>query len=142
VRPSDPSCIFCKIVRGEIPARVVYRDDGFIAFLDIHPVAKGHVLVVPTAHLASLTEGDPRWLGGLGEVLARVSRAVMAAASSDGLNVLANVGPSAGQLVDHVHFHLIPRRVRDRLNLVNWKPEEASQEELAELERRIRGALG
>ena len=142
MKAQDPNCIFCKIVRGEIPARVVYRDERFVAFLDIHPVSRGHTLLVPTAHATSLALAQARELDGLSEVLPVLAKAVMTAAGADGLNVLNNTGRCAGQVVDHLHIHLIPRAAADDVGLLNWRPREVSAEELEGLERRIRHALG
>ncbi|MFH0963268.1 MAG: HIT family protein [Planctomycetota bacterium] len=137
----DPNCIFCKIVRGEIPARIVYRDARFVAFLDIHPVSRGHTLLVPTTHVTSLARIDPPALEGLPEVLPALAGAVMRAVGADGLNLLNNTGCSAGQVVEHLHIHLIPRWTRDDVGLLNWRPREVEAAELEGLERRIRDAL-
>jgi len=141
MRPTDPECVFCKIVRGEIPAQVVYRDENFIAFLDINPISPGHTLVVPTAHVETLAASPQEWLAGLSGILPTLSRAVMTAAGADGMNLLNNIGRSAGQVVEHVHFHLIPRRSGDGVGLVNWRPGEASPEELAAMKKGIEGTL-
>ena len=141
MKPTDPDCIFCKIVAGEIPAHVVYRDDNFIAFLDIAPVAPGHTLLVPTAHVAALHEAPVAHLAGLSIVLPAVAAAVVQAAGADGWNLLANTGECAGQLVQHVHFHLIPRRASETTRLVNWRPRKATEDALAEMRRRITSAL-
>lgn len=142
MRPVDPDCIFCKIVAGEIPAQIVYRDESLLAFLDINPVSRGHTLLIPTAHVAELSNAAPEHLEGLASVLPRLAAAVKAAAGADGLNVLLNVGRCAGQLVPHAHFHLIPRRESETVKLVNWNPTEPSQDELAELRNRIECTLG
>lgn len=141
MRPNDPECIFCKIVRGEIPAEVVYRDESFIAFLDINPISPGHTLVVPTAHVETLADVAGEWLAGLSGVLPALSRAVMSAAGADGMNLLNNIGRCAGQVVGHVHFHLIPRRTGDAIGLLNWRPGEMSPEALREMREGIRDAL-
>jgi len=142
VRPVDPDCIFCKIVAGEIPAQIVYRDENLLAFLDINPISPGHTLLIPTAHVAALPDAAPQHLEGLAGVLPKLAAAVRSAAGADGLNVLLNVGRCAGQLVPHAHFHLIPRRESETTRLVNWNPTEASQEDLAEMRNRIEDALG
>ena len=141
MKPSDPDCIFCKIVAGEIPAHTVYRDDNFIAFLDIAPVAPGHTLLVPTAHVAALHEAPVEHLAGLSIVLPTVGAAVVKATGADGWNLLANTGECAGQLVQHVHFHLIPRMASETVRLVNWRPHDVAQDELAEMRRKIETAL-
>jgi histidine triad (HIT) family protein len=113
----DPHCIFCKIVEGHIPSARVLETDQAIAFLDIHPVNPGHTLVVPRSHHAQLSELPDEIAAHAGSLLPRLCRAVRAATGADGLNVIANVGRSAGQTIDHVHWHIIPR-FRD--DAVNW----------------------
>jgi len=108
-------CIFCRIVAGQIPCTKVYEDASVIAFLDIGPISRGHTLVVVKPHVGRLYEVDAEVLGGLGAALGRISRAVVEAMEADGCNVLCNNGRAAGQLVDHVHFHVIPRKAGDGL---------------------------
>ncbi|MEF2231751.1 MAG: HIT family protein [Pseudodesulfovibrio sp.] len=113
----DPDCIFCKIVAGEIPCAKVYESDTCVAFLDIAPVNAGHALVLPKAHHPTLMD-IPSSLGGdLTQALSKVGRAVMEATGADGLNLIQNNGESAGQLVHHAHFHLVPRFADDGLKL-------------------------
>jgi len=115
--PSDTDCIFCKIIAGEIPCAKVYETDAVLAFLDIAPVNAGHVLVLPKAHYPTLMDlpGDPG--GDLIAALSAVGKAVMEATGADGLNLIQNNHEAAGQLVHHVHFHLIPRHSDDGLKL-------------------------
>ena len=108
-------CIFCRIIAGQIPCTKVYEDDAVLAFLDIGPISPGHTLVVAKPHVRHLYDADPEVLGGLGAALGRVAGAVVEATGADGCNVLCNNGRAAGQLVDHVHFHVIPRRQDDGL---------------------------
>ena len=115
MHPAD--CIFCKIVKGEIPCAKLYEDEQTLAFLDIAPVAPGHALVIPKVHCSDLfalpDAFGPAWLAAQ----KRVGRAVMAALGATGLNVQQNNGQSAGQVVFHAHIHLIPRREGDGLAL-------------------------
>jgi histidine triad (HIT) family protein len=113
--PAD--CIFCKIVRGEIPAAKVFESDAVIAFLDIQPAAPGHLLIVPKSHHTSLLDTPDAVARELGAVLPRLVRAVRTATDAPALNVIANTGREAGQSVDHVHFHLIPRRAGDSVQI-------------------------
>ena len=104
--PAD--CIFCKIVAKELPATILYAHDDVTAFVDIHPQATTHVLVIPNRHLGSLndaTEGDTELLGKLIQVSARIARDQGIAAS--GYRVVTNTGPNAQQSVNHLHFHVI-----------------------------------
>jgi len=102
-------CIFCKIIAGEIPSFKIYEDDDILAYLDINPFTKGHTLVIPKAHSANLLEtGDDR----LATVMAgvrKVAAHLKAALPCDGFNIMQNNGAAAGQTVNHLHFHIIPR---------------------------------
>ncbi len=111
----DPQCIFCRIVAAEIPSAVVYEDDAVLAFLDIGPLAEGHLLVIPRQHAAQLTDLSADATARLGSVLPRMGRALLHVTGAAGFNVLINNGSVAGQVVPHVHVHLIPRRESDGL---------------------------
>ena len=102
-------CIFCKIAAGEIPCSKVFEDDSVIAFLDIAPVSVGHTLVVPKGHYEELDRCPSHLLGDLIGCIGRIARAIVGATDAEGYNVLCNTGRAAGQVVDHVHFHVIPR---------------------------------
>ena len=106
-------CIFCKIIAGQIPAAVVYEDEAVLAFLDIGPVSDGHTLVVPKPHYSTVDQCPPEVLAGLIHPIQRIAKAVVSATGCDGYNVLCNNGRAAGQLVHHVHFHVIPRVMGD-----------------------------
>lgn len=113
--PRDPDCIFCKVVAVEIPASVIFENDSVVAFLDIGPLADGHVLVIPRVHHAKLSELPASECAQLGLVLPRVAKALLEVTGAEGFNLLVNEGRSAGQLVSHVHIHLIPRVANDKL---------------------------
>jgi histidine triad (HIT) family protein len=140
-RPAtDPHCIFCKIVRGEIPSTVVLETDDAVAFLDINPVNKGHVLLVPRAHHADLAELPEPLAAHVGSLLPRLCRAVKAATGADGYNVIVNNGRAAGQTVFHGHWHLIPRWHDDRVNWP-WPHNSYAGDELAQMRFAITRAL-
>jgi histidine triad (HIT) family protein len=103
------SCLFCRIVAGEVPAHLVHEDDGAVAFLDVHPVARPHVLVVPRVHAPTLLDLDDEAVGALFRSVKRVQRKIEQAFHPLGLNVGWNHGQAAGQHVFHLHVHLIPR---------------------------------
>lgn len=108
---SEPTCLFCKIVAGEIPADVVYQDDQAMAFRDIGPQAPTHLLIIPRKHIASLNEAQPEDQALLGHLLG-LTRTL---ASQEKLpmgehRVVVNVGQSAGQTVFHLHVHLLGGR--------------------------------
>ena len=106
-------CLFCKIINREIPSDIVYEDDKVIAFLDIHPVNKGHTLVLPKQHYENLFDVPENILINTMKTVKKI--AVALSKYSDGVNVGQNNRMAAGQLVDHIHFHLIPRFNEDGL---------------------------
>jgi histidine triad (HIT) family protein len=106
-------CVFCRIAKGEIPCSKVYEDDRVLAFMDINPVTHGHTLVIPKAHSAAISEVSADDVSALGAALRRIAPAVMKAAGAEGYNILNNFGTAAGQAVEHVHFHIIPRKAGD-----------------------------
>jgi histidine triad (HIT) family protein len=114
---SDASCLFCRIVNGEIPARKVLEDDDVVAFEDINPQAPTHVLVIPRRHIASLdamTEGDEVAVGRTFRRASELARKLGVA--EEGYRVVVNNGPGAGQTVFHIHVHLLGGRP------LNWPP--------------------
>ena len=111
----NPNCIFCKIVKGEIPASKVYEDNDSLAFLDISPINKGHTLLIPKEHYEDLFDLPEDRLKELSITLKKVSKAVLNGVKADGLNVGMNNKPAAGQIVFHAHFHIIPRYKNDGL---------------------------
>jgi len=129
-------CIFCKIVRGEIPCAKVYETDAALAFLDIAPVNKGHTLVIPKAHHADIYALPPELGARLLEAVKVVGASFQAALGATGMNVGMNIGASAGQMVFHAHWHLIPRFDADGLSLWPQKSYE-SIDEMSELARKI-----
>lgn len=133
-------CIFCKIIAGTIPCAKIYDGGGVFAFLDIAPVNKGHALVVPKAHYATLLD-LPADLGReMLTALKAVGGAVMAATGASGLNLGMNNFESAGQIVHHAHFHLIPRHAGDGLTLWTQHAYE-SGDEMGKLAQAIRQHL-
>jgi histidine triad (HIT) family protein len=110
-------CLFCKIIAGTIPAKLVHQDDRAVAFRDINPQAPTHVLIVPRQHIPSindLSEGDAPLVGHLHLVAAKLAQAEGIAAG--GYRVLFNTGAQAGQTVAHIHLHLLGGRV------LGWPP--------------------
>jgi len=107
------NCLFCKIVKEEIPAMKVYEDDEVIAFLDIRPVNPGHTLVIPKEHHPSLSETPDNVAAALMRVIPQLSKAIMKAVGTDSFNLGVNNGPLAGQIVDHTHLHIMPRFEND-----------------------------
>lgn len=137
---AQDECIFCRIVRGEIPCAKLYETDTVLAFLDIAPVMQGHALVIPKAHHPEVWDLPAALGGDLVAAVGRVGQAVLAATGCEGVNVLMNNGSAAGQLVPHAHFHVIPRKTGDGLAL--W-PQHAyeNQAEMSALAQSIRSRL-
>lgn len=105
--PSD--CIFCRIASGQAPASVVYRDDDVMAFMDIAPASRGHLLVVPVRHAPTIWDLTEAEAGRLFAVATRLAGWIRRSLNPPGLNVLQSNGSVAGQVVFHFHIHLIPR---------------------------------
>lgn len=102
-------CIFCKIIKGEIPAAKVFENEHVLAFLDISQVTKGHTLVIPKVHKENLFELTPELASHLFEVVPHIANALKTTFNPVGLNAVNNNGEEAGQSVFHFHLHLIPR---------------------------------
>lgn len=116
---NDPDCIFCKIAAGEVPAAKVLEDAAAVAFMDVGPLAEGHVLLIPPEHYETVDQMPADQAAAmLGHVPALAS-AVQAATGCEGINVLQNNGRVAHQVVMHVHFHIIPRNAGDAFQF-NW----------------------
>ena len=115
-------CIFCKIVKGEIPAEKIYEDEQVVAFMDINPINPGHLLLVPKEHSRTILEADPKVLQQLIVHVPRLAKAVMQAVGADSFNLGVNTGKPAGQVVYHTHFHIIPRFATDAHRLWGGQP--------------------
>ena len=136
-QPGDKKqCIFCKIAAHEIPAKVVYEDDFVMAFLDINPAAPGHVLVIPKEHYEILPQVPADRAALIMNTIRILTGAVFDAVNAQGVNIIQKNGEVAGQVVPHVHFHIIPRFEKDKLNF-EWKPTKLEEEQFDEIQKRI-----
>ena len=133
-------CIFCKIIKGEIPSAKVYEDENCYSFLDIGPLSWGHTLVIPKKHVEHITQMSPDELAALTSVIPKLAEAVIKAADAEGLNVLQNNGPVAGQAVPHLHIHLIPRHSGDGLGY-RWNAKTYPEGEMGKYHAKILDAL-
>ncbi|MCE5277303.1 MAG: HIT family protein [Planctomycetaceae bacterium] len=133
-------CIFCKIAAGQIPCAKVLEDDVCVAFMDIGPLAQGHVLLIPKAHAEQLDEMDPAAAGAMLAHLPALVGAVKAATGCEGVNVLQNNGAAAHQEVMHVHFHIIPRNAGDAFHF-NWPAGKYPEGKAQQLAMAIRANL-
>jgi histidine triad (HIT) family protein len=133
-------CVFCKIIVGEIPAARLVETDRAISFLDINPVNPGHALVMPKRHVASLLDLTQDELHVTSFLAKRVAGAVCEATGSPAFNILQNDGTAAGQLIGHVHFHVIPRKPDDGFAL-GWRQLSYEEGELEALQAAVKRAL-
>ncbi|WP_077071401.1 HIT family protein [Mailhella massiliensis] len=114
------ACIFCRIAAGEIPCTVLDESEHLLAILDVNPAFPGHTLIIPRAHEENIFRADTSVGAELLDMMRRVGAAVTEATGATGLNIIQNNGRSAWQTVDHLHWHLIPRREGDGFE--PWKP--------------------
>lgn len=135
----DPSNIFGKILRGEIPAHKVYEDDLALVMMDIFPQSRGHVLVIPKAQSRNLLDADPAALSAVIPLVQKIGKAVKQATKADGIRVAQFNEAPAGQTVFHLHFHIIP--VYEGVALGAHAGGKADDAELAALARDIAAAI-
>ena len=117
----EEGCIFCKIIAGELPATIVYEDERTVAFMDINPATRGHLLVVPRNHAPDLLSIDRDELAAVTASAQRMAARLQERLGADGVNVLNSCGSAAWQTVFHFHLHVIPRYEGDPLTLP-WLP--------------------
>ena len=127
-------CIFCKIAKGQIPSIKIYENESVFAFLDIAPISQGHTLIIPKNHFTKLDDCPAEVLSSIIAVIGKIAKAVSEAVASDGYNILCNNGRAAGQLVEHIHFHIIPRKNNDGVfnRWPSFEYEKGRAEEIAE----------
>jgi histidine triad (HIT) family protein len=133
-------CIFCRIASGQIPSIKIYEDDVVVAFLDIGPISDGHTLVMPRQHVEKMHSCPPELLGEIAARLGKIAGAVASAVGADGYNVLCNNGRVAGQVVDHLHFHIIPRSAGDGV-FTQWPSHKYGQGKAEAIAAKIKGKL-
>lgn len=134
------NCIFCKIVAGEIPSTKVFEDSDILAFMDINPNNKGHTLVITKDHYKTFNDIPVDLLTKLIKKIQDVTAAVTEATSCHGFNILMNNNKAAGQLVPHVHFHVVPRFDKDGV-VPAWKTIKYDEGEMEEYANSIRKRL-
>lgn len=138
---STDDCIFCKIGTGVIPSHKVYEDEKSFAFLDINPITKGHTLVIPKNHYTRLAEVDPLDLQALMTALQKVAAGIEEALDPEGLNIFINQGEVAGQVVPHLHIHVVPRTSSDGLEFITPHLK-LSEKEFIEVSEKIKKIIG
>lgn len=132
-------CIFCKIIAGELPSSKVYEDEFVVAFLDIQPTAPGHTLIVPKVHCDDVVGCNPDVLAHMVKAAQKVAPAVVKATGAEGFNLGVNNGRAAGQVIFHLHMHVIPRHNNDGLHL--WPSGKYEEGKMAEMAEKIRAQL-
>ena len=138
--PTDGSCIFCRIVAGQLPCFKLFEDETTIAFMDINPVNPGHALAVAKGHWPTVDVIPADVLGDVARTAQRVAKAALAALEPAGVNLLQSNGPGAGQSVPHLHVHILPRYPDDKVRL-NWVYEPGDKAEIAAICERLKAVL-
>jgi histidine triad (HIT) family protein len=134
------TCVFCRIVAGQIPCSKLWEDADTLAFMDINPANPGHALAIAKAHWENLTAIPAELLGPVLATAQRVARAIQQAVQPDGLNLVQANGSGAAQSVDHFHVHVLPRRVGDNL-AINWGHHPGEMSEIRTIHQRILAAM-
>lgn len=135
----DPSNIFAKILQGEMPAHKIYEDDETFAFLDIMPRADGHTLIIPKTPARNVLDASPEQLANVMRTVQTISHAAMEAFSADGITVQQFNEDAGGQIVFHLHFHVLPRHSGVKMRPPGTM---ADQDVLIEHAAKLRAALG
>ncbi len=131
-------CIFCKMIKGDIPAEKVFEDDHVITVMDIHPKAPGHVMVIPKVHASNILELPEEEIKPLFSAVKKVVNMINEALSPKGFTMGLNHGSVSGQEVNHIHFHIIPRFEGDGGSSLNSVVDNPPEEEIAEIAGKIR----
>jgi histidine triad (HIT) family protein len=130
-------CIFCKIVKKEIPSTIIYEDDNFLAFLDVAPANKGHTLVIPKEHHEVYTDIPEDLLKNFSVIVKKVANVVHKNLEADGFNIVMNNYKVSGQVVPHAHFHIIPRYGGDGHNF-SWSHQKYEDGEADKFKEKIK----
>ena len=133
----NDSCIFCKLANHVFDTNIIYEDDDFTVILDANPATRGHALILPKEHFASLYEMPDDLLAKAAVLAKKVVSALTEKLGPDGYNIVQNNGETAGQTVFHFHIHLIPR-YKDDGQLIGWKPGKPSEDDLKALAKEIK----
>jgi histidine triad (HIT) family protein len=135
-------CIFCKIVKGEIPCFKVFENDDVLAFADINPISRGHVLIIPKRHIENMWEATEEELVTVMRIAKKLVHAIKDALNPDGVAVLQLNGKAVNQVVMHYHFHLIPRSKEEgKLSMTEWELIPGNMEEIKQTVGQITDAI-
>jgi histidine triad (HIT) family protein len=130
-------CLFCKIIKGEIPSKKIYDDEYCTAFLDINPANPGHTLVVPKQHSQTIYEIDERVLSRTIIAVKKIAQNLKDKMNADGINVIQNNGREAGQIVYHFHFHVIPRFKNDNV-IITYPKADVEEKDFEEIQKKLK----
>lgn len=131
-------CIFCKIAAGQMPCKKVYEDDKILAFLDINPANPGHTLVIPKKHYETIFDVDEDILKDLITRTKAIATTIKDKLKAEAINILQNNGKQAGQLVNHIHFHIIPRFPNDKV-LITYQRTQITEKDLDDIQKKLTG---
>ncbi|MGC8602379.1 MAG: HIT family protein [Desulfomonilaceae bacterium] len=134
-------CIFCKIVKKEIPCIEVFENEKALVFMDIAPLNEGHILIIPKLHYETILDIEPDEFAWLGNIVARVCKAVQKTLKPDGINVMQLNGKAANQVVPHLHIHVVPRKFGDGLTICSWSPIPGSMDSIKSTAEAIKAHL-
>jgi histidine triad (HIT) family protein len=135
----EENCVFCKIIKRNLPAHIVFEDKNYIAFLDNFPFSRGHTLVCPKKHGETVWDMTQEEIGGLFALASKISRAIILAMNADGFRFVQNNGEAANQVVPHVHVHTIPVKLSEKGKWLDRK--KFSESEMAEIASEISNVL-
>jgi histidine triad (HIT) family protein len=133
----NDDCTFCRIIRREIPSSIVFEDKKVLAFLDIYPISHGHVIIIPKSHYQTIEDIPDDELTHLIIKVKMIAHRIHHKLNCDGFNIMQNNFKAAGQVIKHVHFHIIPRKEKDMKFSVHIPKEQISQEELEKIRKLI-----
>ena len=136
----EENCIFCSIIKEDIPCSKIFEDEQVLSFLDISPANKGHALIITKKHYETLSEIPDECLNDMMLKAKKIAQAMSAALGNEEFNILMNNKKMAGQLVAHAHIHVIPRFPGDRIKL-NWMPKKYKTKEIDEFKDKIKSFL-
>ncbi len=126
----EEECIFCKIKNKEIPSKIIFEDDSYLAFLDIFPISKGHTIIITKNHYSNIEDINENELTEVFKIVRKISILIHEKLKIDGYNILQNNFPAAGQVIRHFHVHIIPRSINDDKFKMKIPRNQATEDEL------------